>query len=483
MTAARGTFLLLAAEAAFVASGWVIHVGSKRVLGLELYGVFGILLSLLTNYRIFLATGVNRAVARYIAETPDRARAVRDAALRIQLFLGLALGAAVWFLAPILSRFWHDPALAGYIRLSAFFLPLFGLYSVFRGVLNGFRLFSREAAVSMIYSLLKVALLFALIFSLKVYGAIGGYLGAVACATVLAGFLAPAPDGSGGPFPAGKLVAFAAPVVLFSFTVSLIQHADLYFVRALAPDPGPAAGYYTCAQQFARIPYMLLYALSLTLFPTIAARSRDREAVRRTLRTWVRWGLILSLPAAALIGAAADGLAAWVYGTDSLPAGAPLRVLVFGQTALAFLFLLASALAADGAPWTAFILVGGTLAADTALCALLVPARGTLGAAAATALACAGGRGAAWAAAGRRLGNPAGWATARRTLLAAAVAGGGAAAIAPRGWLLLVVLPALGGAAAAVLAATGEVDRKDLAMLASLFVRGKKPAAQPEVFP
>ena len=44
----HGTIYLMVAELMFVLSGWIIHIGSKRVLGLTDYGIFGILLSLLT---------------------------------------------------------------------------------------------------------------------------------------------------------------------------------------------------------------------------------------------------------------------------------------------------------------------------------------------------------------------------------------------------------------------------------------------------
>jgi len=472
MSAARGTAALTAAEAVFVLSGWAIHVGSKHILGLELYGTLGIVLSLLTHYRVFLATGVNRAVSRFIAEEPARAWAVRRKTIRLQLALGLGLGAGVFLAAPGLARLWGDPELVGYIRLSALFLPVFGLYSVYRGTLNGFRLFMPEALVSIVYSLLKVALLFALIWKFEVYGAVTGYLLAVAAAAGLARSRCPRAE-AGSDFPLSRIVLFAVPVVSFSFLISLLQSIDLYFVRACAPDPGIDTGLYTCAQQFARIPYLLIYGLGLTLFPSIAAREKDPAEAGRVLAKGLRWGLLLGLLPACLIGGAAPGLLELVYGADTASAAGSLRVLVVGQVLLAGLYLLAVALSAAGQPWRACVLAGAALAADAGLNLLLVKPLGGIGAAWATTLAAAGGLvgGALLVRARFRTLLPP--LSALRIILTGAVLYGAGALAAPSGWGVIPVLAALALLGALLLKLTGEIDREDLLMLKFIFIRQK----------
>ncbi|MEA1927124.1 MAG: oligosaccharide flippase family protein [Candidatus Auribacterota bacterium] len=406
MRMGQGTVYLMLAEVMFILSGWAIHVGSKRILGLEDYGTLGILLSLLTLYRIFLATGVNRAVSRYISRDPGQANSVRRQALKLQIALGIGFCIVVWLAAPFLARIWRDDAFIGYIRLTGFFLPVFGIYSVYRGTLNGFTLFGREARVSIIYSLLKVALVFVLIFlfgswwSGKLYGAVSGYLAAIIGATILARALCPTMKiiEGGDTFPITRIVRFAFPVVLFSFIISLIQHLDLYFVRAMVKeDPGLASGYYTCAQQFARIPYMLLYALSLTIFPKIAAGTAsgdNDEIVAGMIGKALRGGLLLVLPIAALIGGGAGPLIGWIYGADSVAGGGALQFLIFGQTLLALLMVLTTIIMAQGRPWVSFLIVVGTLLLDALLNYLLIPIygiNGIIGAAIATTLASAAG--------------------------------------------------------------------------------------------
>lgn len=399
---ARGTAYLMIAEVMFILSGWIIHVGSKRILGIEEYGTLGILLSLLTLYRIFLATGVNRAVSRHIALDPARSRLIQMQALKLQVLLGAGFCIIVWLAAPLLAQIWRDDDFIGYIRLTGFFLPVFGIYSVYRGTLNGFTLFGKEALVSIAYSLLKVILVFIFIFFFSycwnqgLYGAVGGYLVAIIGATIMAWSISPRSNGKASDFfPIMIIVRFAFPVVLFSLIISLIQHLDLYFVRALVKDdPGRASGFYTCAQQFARIPYMLLYALSLTLFPNIAAGTAPGVGTgiaAGIIRKALRGGLLLVLPVAALIGAGAYSLIGWIYGADSLFGGSALQYLIFGQTMLAFLMVLTTIITAHGFPWISFLVVVGTMLLDAFLNYLLIPIHNITGAALATTFASGAG--------------------------------------------------------------------------------------------
>jgi len=475
----RGTIYLMIAEVMFILSGWIIHIGSKKILGISEYGTFGILLSLLTLYRIFLATGVNRAVSRYISRDPWQANAIKRQALKLQIALGIGFCIVVWLAAPLLARIWRDDAFIGYIRLTGFFLPVFGIYSVYRGTLNGFTLFGREARVSIIYSLLKVALVFILILLFSywwgwgLYGAVSGYLAAIIGATILARLLCPADKTREGSdtFPITRIISFAFPVVLFSFIISLIQHLDLYFVRAVVKDaPELATGYYTCAQQFARIPYMLLYALSLTIFPNIAASTASGEKDEITgaiIRKALRGGLLLVLPLAALIGG-------WVYGADSLAGGDALQFLIFGQTLLALLMVLATVIMAQGRPWVSFLIMIGTLLLDALLNYLLIPIYNINGAAIATTLAAGVGLVAAGVVVYRRFHALLPLLAMVKIIIASALVFISVHLIQPEGWMIPPIYLLLFSGYILLLLLTREIDKDDWRMLQSLFKKNPK---------
>lgn len=473
---ARGTFHLMIAEGMFVLSGWAIHIGAGNILGKSFYGIFVILLSLLTHYRIFLATGVNRAVSKYISEQPAASRAIRRQALKLQVTLGCALCVLIWLVAPSLARLWQNADLTGYIRLTGFFFPVFGIYSVYRGSLNGLKLFGREARVSILYSLLKVGFLFALIFHYGIYGAISGYLAAIIGATLLARFICPGGEKSfEKTFPLIKIISFAFPVVLFSFIISLIQHVDLYFIRGMIPADltDQATSYYGCAQQFSKIPYMILYALSLTVFPNIASstsRAGNEHITAGTIRKSLRAGLLIVLPVAALIGASAPDLIDWIYPRIA-GGGEALRILIFGQTFLSCLFILAMILTASGRPWPSFILVASTLIIDVLLNYLLVPLYSIRGAAAATTISSALGMLIAGVLVFHHFRSLISPLSALKIIIVSLLVYGLTHLLNPTGWAIPPVFLLLSGLYLLLLLLTREIDSSDWKMLKSLFKR------------
>ncbi|MEA1999447.1 MAG: oligosaccharide flippase family protein [Euryarchaeota archaeon] len=58
----RGTIYLMAAQAAFVASGYAIHIGLARLLGPSEYGIYAVVISLMTMVNLILTTGIPQAV-------------------------------------------------------------------------------------------------------------------------------------------------------------------------------------------------------------------------------------------------------------------------------------------------------------------------------------------------------------------------------------------------------------------------------------
>ena len=54
----RGTIYLMAAQAAFVASGYAIHISLGRLLGPSEYGIYAVVISLMTIVNLVLVVSV-----------------------------------------------------------------------------------------------------------------------------------------------------------------------------------------------------------------------------------------------------------------------------------------------------------------------------------------------------------------------------------------------------------------------------------------
>jgi O-antigen/teichoic acid export membrane protein len=57
----HGTIYLMFAQAAFVASGYAIHIGLARLLGPSDYGIYAVVISLMTMVNLILTTGIPQA--------------------------------------------------------------------------------------------------------------------------------------------------------------------------------------------------------------------------------------------------------------------------------------------------------------------------------------------------------------------------------------------------------------------------------------
>ena len=96
----KGTSFFIIAQTVFLASGYVIHAGLGRMLGPKEYGIFGVILYLLTQTQIFLRTSIQRAASKYIAEEESKKEAIKKLTFRYQIILS-----AIIFITYIIDFF------------------------------------------------------------------------------------------------------------------------------------------------------------------------------------------------------------------------------------------------------------------------------------------------------------------------------------------------------------------------------------------
>ncbi|MCK5611092.1 oligosaccharide flippase family protein, partial [Candidatus Pacearchaeota archaeon] len=178
---AKGTMYFMFVQLVLMASGYIIHAGLGRLLGPSAYGVFGVVISLMTLVNVLFINGIPQAGSRFIALANDSIGAIKRVTVKLQVMLSLAVFAFYFLLSPVIAGMFGDASLSGYIRASAFVIPVFALNSLYWGFLNGLRLYRRQAAVMFVYSIAKVVGAVGLVLlGLAIYGAIVGYfLGSV----------------------------------------------------------------------------------------------------------------------------------------------------------------------------------------------------------------------------------------------------------------------------------------------------------------
>ena len=350
----KGTVYLIIAQVVFMVSGYAIHFGLARLLGPALYGVYGVVISLISIVNILLTSGAFQAVAKHISAGDDQ-EIVKRVALKLQFAFSIIVFVVYELLADFFALILGDTSIVLFIRISGFIMIGYALYSVFIGYFNGLREFKKQAGLQIVYSLSKMIFMIGFVFiGFSLYGALIGF----ALAPFLVFFIGVMLTGVGknDQYDWKRLAKFAWPVIIFSVASSFLVSIDLFSVKAIIGE-NVQTGFYNAATTLARIPYSILGAIGFALFPSISYvfAKNDMVSVKRYGKESVRYLLIFLLPITFLFSSTSGELAKFLYGSEYAIAGNPLGLLVFGFAFLTVFSLLATTIIASGKPKVAMI--------------------------------------------------------------------------------------------------------------------------------
>jgi len=385
----RGFLYLLISRLVWVASGFTIHIGLGRYLGPDLYGIFGITLSLISITYILFGSGIRQAVSKYIASEVCQAGAITRTGLRIQVVFAFVMTLVLLGLSGPISGLLGDERLSNLIKLSALTILPTGILFVYSGALEGVKQFGKSATISITYALLKILFVFLLVLlGFEVYGAVSGLILAIFFAALMGGYLCRG-EASAGSFDSVVLIRFAVPVAAFFVAIALLMHIDILFAKSIMGDD-MKIGFYTSAQALARVIYFVFAAFSVVLLPSIssATAKNDVELIQKHLKQSLRYMLILLVPTTLIISATSRELINLFYSSAYVSAAHPLRILVFGFAFLSVTLALSTIMQGYGAPRTPLVILLILIPLDSCLQVILISRFGLSGAALATTLTC-----------------------------------------------------------------------------------------------
>jgi len=387
ITMARGALYLLIASTVFLVGSYAIHFWLARKLGPEDYGAYGVVLTLMSTANLLVTTGFPQGASKYIAEGGSNHKTVVRISTRIQVMVSLIVFALYFGLSSVIAGLLNDPRLTVYIRISAFVVPAYALFSLYSdGYLNGLRYFAEQAKASIANSIGKVVLVFMLVLiGLSVKGAILGYLGAALLGWLFAWRYLGQVEGEASHFQWRKLLSFGIPATLFSVALFLIMSIDLFAVKAIMRND-TSTGLYTSATTIAKVPYYLFGGLATALLPSISrSTSMNQHTVTANyISQSMRYMLMLLVPAVLIVSATSHSLVSLLYSPTYSQAANPLGVLTIGLAFLAVFFVLAYIIMGSGRPGIALGIVLPLLMVDIVLNIFLIRRYGLVGAAWAT---------------------------------------------------------------------------------------------------
>lgn len=383
----RGTLLLMIGQIVFVLSGYAVNIVLSRTLGVEQYGLFGVVMSVLVWVELSVIVGIPTALQKFIGENNQQAYTLRRAAFDLQWKYAALIFFLFFAAAGMVARALNDDRLAFYLRVASADIVLYALYRLFVNVHNGMRNFGRQAVASIVYALGKMAAIFLLVWQgMAVVGAlIGNALGSalgLLSAVAMRTNIQPAHSA----FEKTRMIRYAAPIIVFTLLINLFLSVDLWFVKAYLDST--AAGYYVAASTIAKAPYFLFLALSFTLLPSLANARKSQDAQRAGTLILQSTRILLGSLAlmATLVMSSAGSLIELLFTELYAPAEPILNILICGLAFLTVFMVFATMLNVDDRPAIAVWICAGVGFANLGLNLWWVPRFGATGAAWATTL-------------------------------------------------------------------------------------------------
>ncbi len=401
----RGTGILMISQMVFVLSGYLIHIGLARLLGPSEYGIYAVVISLMTMFNLILSNGMPQTVSKYVAHADGNEREIKNTALKLQLIFSLIIFSIYFLLAGQIAELLNDRELTWYIRISAFIVPAYAVNILLSGYLNGLKEYKKQAISGIAYSVSKVLFILSMVYiGYAVTGAITGFVLAPLVSILVSLLFIRMLEGQNVPPKEGygtaqkekeleatlikKIMDFAIPVVLFSMTTNLIMNIDLFFVKAYLTNF--EVGVYSAAATISKIPYFLISGLYGALFPVIS-HSTSRNNVKNTrgyISQALKISLLILIPLITFIVLFSEEVLSLVYSDEYIGGETVLGLLVFGLGLYSLYFLFATILNGSGKPRISMTISILMLIICTVLNLLLVPEYGMEGAAIATAITC-----------------------------------------------------------------------------------------------
>lgn len=393
----RALVWLTASEIIFNIAGYIIHAALGRILGPEDYGRFGIIVTLTTMLIVLIGNGVPTAMSKYLSEVfddhPERVRAIKRQAIRLQMLIILPVTIVFYFISPFVAgTILRDATLTPLFQLSAFIIPAFAAASFYFYYYTGLHFFRLQASLKTLRSLARIACIVGFGYFWGVAGAVAGYIAAPLIIFVIASLYdlfkvtptLPKTEDADFTFTKSELFKYAWPFTLFLIFYELVLTADLYFVKALLQDDY-LTGLYNAAITAGRIPYFLFYALTIILLPAIAkSKAAKSDAETKSLVTQsLRLMIIILMPMVALLFVYGQEVVQFFYGHRYLDAVPTYQIFLLGSGCLTVFYVFSFALSGASRvviPMSASLL--GVILMST-LNLSLIPRYGLIGAASA----------------------------------------------------------------------------------------------------
>ena len=399
--AGRGVLYIAFAKFYFIFAGALITLRLPHLLSEAMVGAYNVVTSFLNPVNSVMVTGSIQAVSRFTAQTPEDAKRVHEAGLRMHLYIGLPVAALFAAAAPVIAWFQHDSSLVTPLLIAAAILAGNAFYAVFVGSANGQRHFHKQAGLDITFSTLRaIAVLGAATLGLGISMMIASWAAAVIIILCIAAMWIGVPRGvpRAERLPTKPMTTFFIGVAAYLILFNLLMFVDTWLLKRLSteyfaahaarldsalhtavtwiddvitykPSPSKLAdvqvAYYAQVQFVARLSYQAIIAATFVIFPLVSRSTfaGDRETTQQYIRVTMRYSLMFATAIAVVMAANPTPLLDVVYPLNYAELGGPALVaLALGNVAFSLFAIAGTILNGAGYTGTAVATAGITLA-------------------------------------------------------------------------------------------------------------------------
>ncbi len=331
---AKGGFHLLWG---LVASTVISAVGTifvARLLGSDLYGLYGIALVAPALIAVFRDWGVNSAIIRYAAQYRVEGREAEIRSIFVSgLIFEIALGLVLSVISFSLSGFFattifHRPEIASLIQIASFVILAGGLTNAATAAFTGMEKMELSSVMMISESIIKTVLVIVLVvLGLGTSGAIIGQAVAVLMAGSIGVLLIsilvkklPKPDSLKLEIRAyiGAMLQYGVPLSLAAIIGGFLAQFYVVLLPIFYTTNNSVIGNYGIAANFVVLIAFFATPVTTILFPAFSKldAQKDKETLKNVFQFSVKYASLLVVPVAALVMCLAEPAVSTLFGSS-----------------------------------------------------------------------------------------------------------------------------------------------------------------------
>jgi O-antigen/teichoic acid export membrane protein len=331
---AKGSFHLMWGLVISTVISAIATIFVARLLGSNLYGLYGIVLISPTLIGVFRDWGINSAMVRYTAQfrSEDRASEIRSiiiSGIIFEIALGMALSAISFALSGYLATsIFHRPQITYLIQISSIIILAGGLTNAATAAFTGIERMHFNSIMLVCQSIIRTALMITLVFlGFGTLGAVIGYTSAMIIAGLIGVALVWTQYKNLPKLNNVKLEIKAYTEIMLkygtplSFSVIISSFNTQYYAFLLPifyVTNNSAIGNYNVASTFIVLVSFFSSPITTMLLPAFSKLDprKDEETLLNVFQFSVKYATLLVVPVTALVMCLSEPLVSTLFGAS-----------------------------------------------------------------------------------------------------------------------------------------------------------------------